>query len=442
MMLMDRTKHRFRFYLVFAGMVGCYLIISGCASYAQKTRTIRASLLAGDVNTARSLIEKMPDDDDALVELNKGMLRRLTGNYKASNKEFEKAKKRIDELYGVSVSEQLGAVTVNDTLRAYKGDRYEQVLLHAYMALNYIQLNDLDDARVEMLQADVKMREWGDQPEEDPFVRYLSGIIYEMLGESDQALVSYRQAYEAYRSSPDRIGLGIPMIVKQDYLRLLAEEGLNNEYRQMKKKFRLTHFKPESIGHGVGEVIVILGNGLAPQRGENIIQTFADKISSTVRIALPAYKQPPAVLMRAEVHVDNQQQPMQPVENIDALARSALNSDIAGITARAIARAVVKHKTQKQVEDNRGGMAGLFMTVTNMVTERADTRSWTTLPQEIEVARLRLPEGLHTVHIEMMNAARRVVDSIDQTVTVKSGQRQLLAQRWIAPVPVMAASSK
>jgi hypothetical protein len=103
---------------------------------------------------------------------------------------------------------------------------------------------------------------------------------------------------------------------------------------------------------------------------------------------------------------------------------------------------VVKHKTQKEVEDKQGGLAGMFMTVTNMVTERADTRSWTTLPQEIEVARLLLPEGQHTVHIEMVNAAGRVVDSIDQTVIVKSGQRQLLSQRWIAPVPVMAANSK
>lgn len=442
MVLKGQAKHAFRFYLVFAVVMCCCLAISGCVTYGQKTQTMRSSLLAGDVNTARNLIEKMPDDNDALVELNKGMLRRLTGNYQASNKVFEKAKKRIEELYGISVSEQLGAVTVNDTLRAYKGDRYEQVLLHAYMAMNYIQLGRPDDARVEMLQADVKMREWGDQPEEDPFVRYLSGIIYEMLGENDQALVSYRQAYQAYKASRDRVGLDTPLIVKQDYLRLLAKEGLNNEYRQMKKEFKLTHFKPVSIGDGVGEVVVILGNGLAPQRGENIIQTFADKISNTVRIALPAYKQPPAFLMRAQVDVNNQQQQMQPVENIDALARSALKNDIAGITARAIARAVVKHKTQKQVEDKQGGLAGLFMTVTNMATERADTRSWTTLPQEIQVARLLLPEGQHTVHIEMVNAAGRVVDSIDQAVTVISGQRQLLSQRWIAPVPAMAANSK
>jgi hypothetical protein len=103
---------------------------------------------------------------------------------------------------------------------------------------------------------------------------------------------------------------------------------------------------------------------------------------------------------------------------------------------------VVKHKTQKEVEKKEGGLAGFMMTVTNMVTEHADTRSWTTLPQEIDVARLLLPEGQHTIHIEMVNVAGRVVDSIDQTVTVKSGQRQLLSRRWLAPVPVITATTK
>ena len=50
-----------------------------------------------------------------------------------------------------------------------------------------------------MLQANVKMMEWGDEPEEDAFLRYLEGIIYESLGELDSALISYRKAYTVYK---------------------------------------------------------------------------------------------------------------------------------------------------------------------------------------------------------------------------------------------------
>jgi len=431
-------KRSYHLYLLLIGIAGLTFVLNGCATYGQKTQSMRSNLLSGQIAAARDLVEQMPNDDDALIELNKGMLRRMTGDYQASNQVFEQAKKRIDELYGVSVSEQVGAVTVNDTLRAFQGDRYEQVLLNAYMALNYIQLGDLDAARVEMMQADVKMREWGEQPEEDAFVRYLSGIIYEMLGEDDQALVSYRQAYEVYRSSHDRIGLEAPLIVKKDLLRLLASQRLWDEYKQLKNEFGLKDFKALKTGNGYGEVIIVLGNGLAPQREENAIQTFSDEISNMVRIALPAYKQGPAVLPRARMQVDGKQLELETVENIDALARSALSNDIAIITARALARAVIKYKAQKEVEDKQGGLAGFLMTVTNMATERADTRSWTTLPQQIEVGRLLLPEGQHQISIQMVNAAGNVVDTIQQTVTVKSGKRQLLAQRWVAPVPVAA----
>lgn len=442
MVLNNRRWQGFRVCLMFASIAAGCLAISACVTYGEKTESMRNQLLSGQIAAARTLVEQMRDDDDVLLKLNQGMLRRMTGDYQASNQVFEQAKKRIDELYGVSVSEQLGTVIVNDTLREFQGDRYEQVLLHAFMAMNYIQLGELDAARVEMLQADVKMREWGEQPEEDAFVRYLSGIIYEMLGEADQALVAYRQAYEIYRSSPDRLGLEIPLIVKQDLLRLLADLDIRDEYKRLKKEFSLENFKPARIAKGYGEVIVIVNNGLAPQREEVAIQTFSPEVSGLVRIALPAYQGQPAVLPRARLRVAAQQQTLEMVENIDALARSALNDDIAIITTRAIARAVVKYKTQNQVQDKHGGIAGFIMTVTNLATERADTRSWSTLPQQIELGRLLLPEGQHTINIDMVNAAGYVLDSMQQSVTVRSGQRQLLTRHWLAPVPVITAISK
>ena len=428
--------------LILICVLACILSVSGCATYSAKTADMRSSLLSGQFAMARDLAERDQSDKDVLAALNKGMLRRMTGDYTASNQIFEQAKRRIDELYGVSVTDQLGAVAINDTLRDFQGDRYEQVLLHSYMAMNYIQLGDLDAARVEMLQADIKMREWGDAPEEDAFVRYLSGIIYEMLGENDQALVSYRMAYEIYKSSSDRLGLVTPQILRQDLLRLLATMELWDEYRRLKTEFGMADFKPLKNGSGYGEVIVVLNNGLAPQREENAIMTFSNDVSKMVRIALPAYRLGPAHLQRARVNVDGRYQPLETVENIDALARHALNDSIPVITTRAIARAVIKYKTQSQVQDKHGGLAGLLMTVTNLATERADTRSWTTLPQEIQLARLLLPEGQHQVNIEMVNAAGRVIDSMQQAVTVKSGQRTLLSQHWIAPVPVISAKSK
>ena len=422
---------------LWAGLLVAVLLLPACARYARQAGTMQSHLQAGNLKAASELAEKQdPAGRDVLASLNKGMLRRMLRQYEASNRIFEKAKKRIDALYGVSISEQLGAVTVNDSLRQYKGDRYEQVLLHAYMAMNYLELGQPDAARVEMQQADVKMREWGEQPDEDPFVRYLSGIIYEMLGEPDQALVAYRQAAKRYADAASKQPVAVPRQLKLDLLRLLRAEGLKDEFATTLQEFELRADDLPQAGRGEGEVVVILSNGLAPVRAENAIQTFAAEIENMVRIALPVYRQPKAPLMQARATTPAAStHGFETVEDVDALARRALEDDMPVILARAIARAVIKHKTQHKAEKKGGALAGFLTTVTNLVTEQADTRSWTTLPAEIQISRFRLPAGDHTIAIEMQNRARHVVDRLQYPISLRPGQTVLLSPHWVAPRP-------
>lgn len=420
------------------------LLMGGCTSYAKKAGSIRDSLFAGQIDLAIAALEKEDrSEKDVLVSLNKGMLRRMVNDFRGSNQILEVAKRRIESLYGVSVTEQLGAVAINDTLRKYSGARYEQVLVHAFMAMNYIQLNDLDAARVEILQADVKMQEWGEAPEEDPFVRYLSGIIYEALGETDQAVVAYRKAKSIYNATTDKQRLNLPRMVKVDLLRTLASEGLWDEYNNLKNIFGMASFKPTKLGDGFGELIVILNNGLAPVRSSNFIitATGADVVD-IVKIAVPIYFSPPRLLYQARLVTNGKSVSLETVENIDALARDALNSEMPAITARAIARAVIKHKTQKGAEEKGGALAAFLVTIANISTEQGDTRSWTTLPQEIQMARVVLPEGLQNVQIQMFDGAGVAVDIIDKVVNVESGKLSFITEHWVSPGSSLAVTVK
>ena len=204
--------------------------LQSCASYGHHAGTMRDGLLQGRPDLSLAIAEQQDSEQkEVIFSLDKGMLRRINRNYTGSNQILEVAKQEIEQLYGVSITENLASVTINETLRDYEGDRYEQLLLHAYMAMNYIQLGQLDGARVEMLQANVKMMEWGDEPEEDAFLRYLEGIIYESLGEYDSALISYRKAYIVYK---EKGGSQYPFAsteLKKDLLRLLAWQGLWGE---------------------------------------------------------------------------------------------------------------------------------------------------------------------------------------------------------------------
>ena len=407
---------------------------SGCATYSQHATTMRGSLEAGRPDLALSLEEKTdPEQKDVLACMEKGMLLQMNGDYDASNKIWEVGKRHIEDLYGVSVTESLGSVTINDSTRSYEGARFEQVLLHAYMAMNYLMLNEIDAARVEMLQADVKMREWGEQPEEDAFVRYFAGLVYEALGENDDALISYRKARDVYLATRSEQSIDVPLTLKKDLLRLLAEEGLWNEYRRLKDDLGMTNFKPSRIGGQSGELIVILSNGLAPIKSESAIMTFSPEVSDNVRVAFPVYQDPPQKLNTARLVIGDQRFRLETVENIDSLARHTLDDEMPMIMARAIARAVIKYNTQKKAK-GENALAGFLMTVANIATERADTRSWTTLPQEIQMVRTPLPAGNQPVRIEMVNSAGVVVDTINEVVTIRPGQRSFMIKHWVAPV--------
>ena len=410
------------------------IYLSGCATYTGQAYSVQDALKRDDIDLAYTFIEARENySDRVLNNLNRGMLLQMKRDFIASNKAFEKAKKHINRLHGFSVSEHLGAVIINDLLISYQGARHEQLLLHAYMAMNYIQLDDLDAARVEMLQADVKMREWGDEPDDDPFLRYLSGIIYEALGEHDQALVAYRYALDAYKVTYDRQHIESPALLKKDVLRLLVELELDEELESYKTENDLSSAKQIKKETGQGELIMIIGRGLTPVKREGSITTFANEIENTLRIAIPVYPIRTKPLNAVRIVVDGNNDMLETVENIDGLARSELENEIPSIITRAIARAVLKKKTQHKATDNNA-ISGLFMTMTNLVTERADTRSWVTLPQDIQLSRQILDAGQHTLTIEMLNNAGVVIDRMTEDVTILPGKmafvfKHLIAQR-------------
>jgi len=76
-----------------------------------------------------------------------------------------------------------------------------------YMASNYLSLHDIDAARVELLQSQVKMAQWDEPADQVPFMQYFSGILFEILGEDDSATVSYRNAVKTYIRTKARHGL-------------------------------------------------------------------------------------------------------------------------------------------------------------------------------------------------------------------------------------------
>ncbi|MFH7319872.1 COG3014 family protein [Desulfurivibrio sp. D14AmB] len=423
----------FSLLLVLAGAGG----LAGCATYTETSRSLQERLVAGEPEQALQILEKRAGGrkDLVLYLLNKGMLLRLAGDFAASNQVLEEAKELIHRLVAISISEQTAALSVNDAKRSYIGDPYERVLLHLYKTLNYLALADYAAARVEILQADLALEQLSQQERKlgaEGIMRYLSGLVFERAGEWSDALIAYRKAFTAYHS----IGgvTAVPRPLQLDLQRLARRQGLDDEVRRYRDLFGVEDSPAELTRRERGEVTVILGTGLAPVRQEQSINVLAGSNARWYRVATPFYppqRAAPAVEIRV---VANGEEVMAALgEDFDNLARRALEAAMPGITGRALARLVVKGSAIREVERN-DQLLGVLANIAAVASERADTRSWVTLPARLHLARLSLPPGRYEIRVEWLGSGGRVLMSREYPgIEVQPEGVVYIQDHWIGP---------
>jgi hypothetical protein len=96
------------------------------------------------------------------------------------------------------------------------------------------------------------------------------------------------------------------------------------------------------------------------------------------------------------------------VEDVEGTALVTFEAEQKTILLRTVARALLKylaHRSAKKKADFLGDLVNLL----NVVTERADTRSWETLPNQIFLVRMPLPAGTHDVTLSFLDEANRRV---------------------------------
>lgn len=413
-------------------------LLTGCASYGNKFQPVERALLTHQPDRALAELEQHYTafgPDAPLYFLNKGMLLRMTGRFMESNAAFESAKKKISKVEAISLTEQTTSFIVNDTARSYDGEDFEKVLIHLYQALNYLDLQQPDEARVEVLQLDVRLRELYDGNSEtslaeEMFARYLSGVIFEGLGEWSDALIACRKAYEASKLQTKKYGVPLPESLKYALLRLTERQGLDDELRRYREEFAINEWRSVGSRATNGELVLTLHSGLVALKGEAATQAIDVTSGRLIRVALPVYRPRLQTAAQARLHVAGQSVPLDLVEDVNALAVKSLESHMAAITARAIARAAVKYRTAREA-DKRDPALGLIVNIAGAVTEQADTRSWSTLPARIYLGRLSLAPGTYPAQLEILDGSGRLVHTQNfGSVTISEGKNTYLTFHW------------
>ena len=427
----------------------CLAALAGCATFSDTIQSTERSLAQQQPRAALAEYQKLKPNaaDRVLYLMNTGMLERMAGDYDASTRTLEAAKGQIEQLRALSLREQALSVTVNDATKAFTGEDYERVMVNNFLALNYLERGQLDAARVEALQVDVLLREKQQRTsksnpyQEDAFARYLTGIIYEDEGEWSDAMISYRQAYEAYNRQLKAFGVALPESLKHDLIRLADRMGIADEAKRYREEFKIDQTLSEAELLERGEVIFVVNAGLAPLKREKAVTALNPATGRIVRVAVPEYHARAHPFAFAKLSADSASATTSRVENVEAIAIKTLDSEMAGITARAIARAIAKDTLAGAASaagsnNNSSGAAGaallgLAVNLAGVFTERADTRSWFTLPGEIHLARLALPPGEYKLKIELHGKDERVLDSNEIKIALRKGEKKYLSRYWI-----------
>ena len=456
-----------------------FFIFTSCAGLQNYYSKLEKYMINENYNKAQKLVTDSKNiygnKNEFLYYADLGLLYHLSNKYQQSNANFEIAKKIYEENYTKSISLGVFSLFANDNVVPYYGHYYEIAYVNIFCALNYILQGQDKEAVVEAKQIDNLFKKINADTfgktfyNDDPFIRYFMGLVYENAGYYNDALISYKLALRNYDKSiysketfKNKNNCGYNLPVPTDLIQSLYDLyiylGFSQEASNLKEKFNI-HFKEKTQNYG--ELIIVNYNGLSPKKVDNIIelsfykawpyfnstkisskeQEQAEKVRAAVqagfsddyiKIAFPKYERYQnkisSFIVEEKIFEENNKTKTfkqnigysYVAGDIGTLLINALQDENLAIYSKTIARAVGRYVLSKVVveqvnqQESKSNNTLSFLTnsilnIANSMLEKADTRSWKTLPETINMSKIFLPEGHHNLTIKYLTSSKLVV---------------------------------
>lgn len=437
------------------------VLIVGCATYYQKSQIFQEQFVKGEIEAANKTLDKSKkaekDKNRLLYFFQKGVVLQMLGQYDESNQFFEKAYIFSEDLRK-SYSKEAASLLTNPNIKPYKGEDHELVLMHYFKVLNFLRMNQYDEALVECRRINNKLNLLNDRYEkkknrykQDAFAMNLMGITYEASGDINNAFIAYKNAWEAYdQDYRVYFETEVPDQLKKDLLRTAYLNGFNDELGKFEEKFGLKYKHEPAIG---GELLFFWHNGLGPVKDEFSINFFIVKGQGGVvmfvneelglsfpfplppmgqssgglgdlkfvRVAFPKYLERKPYYRSAELILDKSTHPLELAENINEIAFKTLDDRMLRELGNSLMRLALKQAAEQQVR-NQNENVGALLSVINAASEKADTRNWQTLPYSISYARVPLNVGSNQLKMNAYSPQKSRKKEQVFTFQVENGQ--------------------
>lgn len=391
-----------------------------CATYQSKVASSRDLLREGRATEAIDQLKPLAEEEskDQLVYLlDYATALKTAGRQPEAQKVFIKADRLADQLDYHSVSQIAAATLSSEEMLQYKGDSFEKLYLNAMSALSYLSDGNLEAALVEVRRINEKIQKirTSGRPdyEPNPFAHYLSAVLWEADRNFDSAYIDYERAYKVDPTIP---GIGA------DLVRAAKLARRDEAYQKWKKNFPEVVESPEWYRKDSGDLIVITEQGWGPRkqfsyadhRFPDLVPVFSETQGVQVRIA-------------GRAPIDSKR-----VYDVSRASIQSFEADKAWLITRKIGAVIAKDLVADRIarENKALGVATwLFM----HVSDRADLRQWSTIPQSIQFTRVRLPAGNYQVDLQGTSGdGMPTSDRLEnRAVSIKSGRTQFIVWRTL-----------
>lgn len=418
-----------------------FLVITSCApkfNYDVLQNAMATKDCPGSIELLKNSRQDYGSKALLIHMLDSGMVHFQCDDPKEATIFFQNADHLAQDLWTKSFSKEAAAFVTNDFILPYRGEDFERAMICMFSAFSYIKLGEFDEAMADCRRLDIILNEYNDKYEkknvyrEDALGRYISGILSEADNEFSEAYIFYHDALKAFKNYEEAYGTPTPNYLLEDLLRVSVPADRKSEALALVPNNRKISVMNHKSARSLGKIILVHMNGMAPVKIENKFSVVT--ATGPISIAFPVYTaNPPAcrssrMILKSPSHSCEVETEL--FEDINRIAVKDLEDRKFRITAKAIARAVAKQAlvqaSSKEMEKHYGAMAGLVANIAGNVAasalERADTRSWRTLPGEIYIARSFVPQGEYQIIVEMCDGFRKELS----TVSVKAGETKFI----------------
>jgi hypothetical protein len=353
--------------------------------------------------------------DLILYYLDKGMLTHYARDFEESSRLLEEGERAIEAAFTKSITEGIASYLVNDTVRAYDGEDYEDIYINAFNALNYYHRQDPEGALVEIRRMNIKLQALAAKygvlttnlrqkaleeigsgfPGEDKagdstfsnsaLARYLGLLFYRGAGKPDDARIDLEELRLAFARFPQVYTYPLPASLEEEM----------------------------TIPPGMARLNVLGFSGLSPIKEQSTLRLpLLD--GKYIKIALPVMVYRPSDVGRIEVVFDSQEGfTLELLEDLEAVARETFKEHLKVIYLKSIIRAAAKGITAvvfdeigRKEEGLTGavfGLLGLGTQIFTEISESADLRLSRYFPAKAYVGGVTLKAGNYSFSVNYYN---------------------------------------